>query len=224
MHAQHGEPLLRQVGSGLLLKLRDHQKVGVAFLLKCLAGGQPVQQECGGRGAILADGMGLGKTLQAIVAAWAIICRPEHSEQTAQGQKALILCPASLVRNWLSEIGQWLSGECHAVGIDKMSAASVGREIRNWHDYVAPMFLMMSYETFRIHSAHVSSGPLSIVVADEAHRLKKLETSLAKSIIKLCPRRLLLTGTPIQNSLDELYNLMEIANPGVLGSAKAFRI
>lgn len=78
--------------------------------------------------------------------------------------------------------------------------------------------LIASYETFRAHAHRVASVPIELVICDEAHRLKndKTKTSLAISQLP-AKRRLLLSGTPIQNDLDEFFALVSLCNPNVVG-------
>lgn len=81
--------------------------------------------------------------------------------------------------------------------------------------------LIASYETFRAHAHRVASVPIDLVICDEAHRLKndKTKTSLAISQLP-AKRRLLLSGTPIQNDLDEFFALVSLCNPSVVGKTQ----
>ena len=78
--------------------------------------------------------------------------------------------------------------------------------------------LIASYETFRAHAHRVASVPIDLIICDEAHRLKNDKTKTSVAISQLpAKRRLLLSGTPIQNDLDEFYSLVSLCNPSVLG-------
>ena len=78
--------------------------------------------------------------------------------------------------------------------------------------------LIASYETFRAHAHRVASVPIDLVICDEAHRLKNDKTKTSVAISHLpAKRRLLLSGTPIQNDLDEFFALVSLCNPSVVG-------
>lgn len=78
--------------------------------------------------------------------------------------------------------------------------------------------LIASYETFRAHAHRVASVPIDLVICDEAHRLKNDRTKTSVAITQLpAKRRLLLSGTPIQNDLDEFFALVSLCNPNVVG-------
>ena len=85
--------------------------------------------------------------------------------------------------------------------------------------------LILSYETFRIHEKlfHRGQHQCDLLICDEAHRLKNKDTKTAVALSALqTRRRVLLSGTPIQNDLDEFYSMVHFANPGLLGSEKDF--
>jgi hypothetical protein len=85
--------------------------------------------------------------------------------------------------------------------------------------------LILSYETFRIHEKLFHKGPnhCGLLICDEAHRLKNKETKTAKALHALATRRrILLSGTPIQNDLDEFYSMVHFCNPDLLGNEREF--
>ena len=85
--------------------------------------------------------------------------------------------------------------------------------------------LIISYETFRMYVGKFS-GPRAcdLLICDEAHRLKNDQTLTNKALATLaCRRRILLSGTPLQNDLDEFYAMVHFTNPGILGTSAAFR-
>jgi len=200
-------------------KLREHQRIGVQFLFDCLMG----LKDFNGCGCILADDMGLGKTLQSVVAIWTLL-----TQGGAGGRgicrKALVVCPASLVKNWAGEFDKWLHGKCkyHACAVSGQAAVSgtfgsfkYDRESR---------VLIASYETFRGHAHEVADAGIDLIVCDEAHKLKNDEAATTRCIAGLsAKRRLLISGTPIQNSLEEFFTLVSLANPGVFGELNEFR-
>ena len=83
----------------------------------------------------------------------------------------------------------------------------------------------MSYETFRVHAPKFSApGSCDLLICDEAHRLKNADTLTSRALGALpCAARVLLSGTPLQNRLDEFHAMVDFANPGVLGDAATFR-
>lgn len=86
--------------------------------------------------------------------------------------------------------------------------------------YMQSRVLIASYETFRAHAHRVASVPIDLIICDEAHRLKNDKTKTSVAISQLpAKRRLLLSGTPIQNDLDEFFSLVSLCNPNVLGKS-----
>jgi DNA repair and recombination RAD54-like protein len=86
--------------------------------------------------------------------------------------------------------------------------------------------LIISYETFRIHAERFRgrNDACDLLICDEAHRLKNERTLTNQALNSLtCRRRVLLSGTPMQNDLEEFYAMVDFTNPGVLGDTAAFR-
>lgn len=84
--------------------------------------------------------------------------------------------------------------------------------------------IISSYETFRLHVDKLEGVPIDIIICDEAHRLKNDKAQSTKCIINIPAKmRLLLSGTPIQNDLNEFYALVSICNPNALGDINYFR-
>ena len=107
-----------------------------------------------GRGCILADEMGLGKTLQAITLVWTLLKQsPSAGSGASSVQKAIIVCPSSLVGNWKSEFKRWLSDErCRSLAVDKAGAeaASQVSDFMAGSAAVHPV-MIISYELLRKH-------------------------------------------------------------------------
>ncbi|KAL3252394.1 hypothetical protein MRX96_017707 [Rhipicephalus microplus] len=84
--------------------------------------------------------------------------------------------------------------------------------------------LILSYETFRLHAAALQSGEVGLVICDEGHRLKNCENQTYHALNGLqTRRRVLLSGTPIQNDLLEYFSLIHFVNQGILGTAQEFK-
>ena len=84
--------------------------------------------------------------------------------------------------------------------------------------------LIISYETFRVHASVLHSGRAGIVICDEGHRLKNCENLTYTALMNLhAQRRILLSGTPIQNDLLEYFSLLHFVNTGILGTTSEFK-
>eukprot|EP00930_Biecheleria_cincta_P069306 TRINITY_DN5705_c0_g1_i1.p1 TRINITY_DN5705_c0_g1~~TRINITY_DN5705_c0_g1_i1.p1 ORF type:complete len:1050 (+),score=202.84 TRINITY_DN5705_c0_g1_i1:50-3151(+) len=205
------EPLLAS-------KLRPHQEEGVKFLFRHLQAG---------KGCILADSMGLGKTLQALCATWTALSQPFHRPLC---RRAAIVCPSSLCGNWAAEAAKWL-GQLRvkaAVVQGGSSAAAVVSTIRGWLGSSSSRpdgrLLIISYDQLRMHASSVSAE-VDLLVCDEGHRLKNASASTTKVLSSLkCQKRLLLTGTPLQNNLDEFHCCCSFVQPDLLPPLPAFQL
>lgn len=226
--------------------LRPHQVEGVKFLYKCTTG-QIVPKAFG---CIMADEMGLGKTLQCIALLWTLLKQSPQGSAKGTIQKAVIVCPSSLVRNWANEFDKWLGkGTLTPLAVDgnvgggkggakansgSMSTASganngpVAAAIRQWaqasgRQIVRPA-LIISYETLRRNVAELQQTEIGLLLCDEGHRLKNGESLTFTALDSLnVKRRVILSGTPIQNDLSEYFSLLNFANPGLLGTRAEFR-
>ena len=201
--------------------LRPHQREGVSFLYECVMGLRGFE----GAGCILADDMGLGKTLQAISLMWTLLNTSIEEDQQPTVKKVVIVCPTSLVANWDAECIKWLKGKVKTTPICGDSRADAESSVKL---FLAPhsrsQVLIVSYETFRIyHERFTTESSCQLVICDEAHRLKNGETLTNQALAKMaCKRRIMLSGTPMQNHLDEFYSMVSFCNPGVLGTPKEF--
>jgi len=206
------DPMLSRV-------LREHQRVGLQFLFDCLMGLRDYE----GFGCILADDMGLGKTLQSVAIMWTLLTQGGPRGKPAC-RKAVIVCPASLVKNWAAEFEKWLHGRCKYVALAVSGAAAVRGTLMTFKGSYEHKILIASYETFRGYTNEVLGCGIDLVVCDEAHKLKNDESAVTKCIVGLeAKKRLLISGTPIQNNLDEFFTLVSVANPGVFGDLSAFK-
>jgi DNA repair and recombination RAD54-like protein len=199
--------------------LREHQRIGVQFLFDCLMG----LKDFDGCGCILADDMGLGKTLQSVSIMWTLLTQGgAHGKPACR--KALVVCPASLVKNWAAEFDKWLHGRCKVTAIAESGNAKVSGSMSSFRYDRESKVLIASYETFRGHAKEVADSGIDLVVCDEAHKLKNDGSAITQCINGLsAKRRLLISGTPIQNNLEEFFTLVNVANPGIFGDYNVFR-
>lgn len=205
--------------------LRPHQVEGVRFLYRCTTG--LVDEKA--KGCIMADEMGLGKTLQCIALMWTLLKQsPEAGKPTIQ--KCIIACPASLVKNWANELVKWLGeGAINAFAIDgKASKEELTMQLRQWAiasgRSIARPVLIVSYESLRLNIEELKDVKIGLMLCDEGHRLKNAESETYMALTGLnVERRVILSGTPIQNDLTEYYALLDFANPGYLGTKAEFR-
>ena len=195
--------------------LRDHQREGVQFLYECVMG-----MRCEGEGAIMADEMGLGKTLQTITLLWTLMKQNPVYESPPVVKKALIVCPAGLVNNWRREIRKWLGNE--RIGI--YVADSKNKRVTDFTKGKAYNVMIIGYEMLRSVQDEMQQGKIDIVIADEGHRLKTANNKAMQAIQSLSTeRRVILSGTPLQNDLGEFYTAIDFVNPGLLGQRSAFK-
>lgn len=199
----------------LAVKLRPHQKEGVKFMYECLAG-KRIQDQYG---CILADSMGLGKSLQAVTLLYTLLRKDAPYQSYAR--KGIIVAPATLVGNWKQEIQKWLGPSrlcpvvCVGTGKEKQNLLKIFEKGMS-------SLLIISYDSFVKHAATLGKV-CQVVICDEGHLLKNCVTKKNSSISGLaCRRRILLTGTPLQNNLTEFYACVSLVNPGVLGDLSTF--
>ena len=153
---------------------------------------------------------------------------PDAGKSTIQ--KCVIACPSSLVKNWANELVKWLGPDAiNPFAIDgKATKEELIQQIRQWciasgRAVVRPV-LIVSYETLRLNCAELAQTPIGLLLCDEGHRLKNGESQTFTALNGLnVQRRVILSGTPIQNDLSEYYSLLDFANPGYLGTRLEFR-
>ncbi|KAI1722644.1 type III restriction enzyme, res subunit family protein [Ditylenchus destructor] len=201
--------------------LRPHQREGVKFMYDCVTGARIE----GFKGCIMADEMGLGKTLQCIALMWTLLRQNPEAQPTLT--KVIIVCPSSLVRNWDKEISKWLGGRCNSLPIDTGKREDILKSLdsfmmQNGKRNATPV-IIISYETFRLYTEILHRSEIGLLICDEGHRLKNNDNLTYKALCGLkCDRRILISGTPIQNDLLEYYSLVNFVNPGMLGTASEF--
>ncbi|MFV1994188.1 MAG: DEAD/DEAH box helicase [Verrucomicrobiales bacterium] len=177
--------------------LRPYQREGVAWMAALASRGM---------GGILADDMGLGKTLQSLATIVALGAR-----------KTLVVCPSSLVHNWVAEV-QKFTPQLTALAIEGPDRGKIlaregdGAEI-----------LVTSYALLRRDEKLYAGIDFELAFLDEAQNIKNPEAQVSKAAARIRARtRFALTGTPIENSVADLWSLMHFAMPGYLGARKNF--
>jgi superfamily II DNA or RNA helicase len=176
--------------------LRPYQKLGVAWF-NFLA--------LNNLGGILADEMGLGKTVQAL-AFLSLLPAP-----------ALVICPSSLVVNWHREATRF-TPDRKCVVIHGPARGELFKEIPHAD------LVITSYALLRRDAARYAETEFSAVVLDEAQHIKNPESQNAQSALSLRARhRFVLTGTPIENSLRDIWSIMQFVLPGYLGNRTDFK-
>ncbi|MGD0705302.1 MAG: DEAD/DEAH box helicase, partial [Trebonia sp.] len=202
-----------QTPAGFRGELRPYQQRGLSWL--SFLGGLGV-------GAILADDMGLGKTVQLLSLIWAERSkqRDVREDPDFPALPTLLICPMSLTGNWQREAERFtpdLAVHVHH-GADRLAGAGLAAVL------AAADLVITTYQTAARDLAALSAVRWARVVCDEAQAIKNHLSQQAKAVRALpAASRIALTGTPVENQLSELWSIMEFANPGLLGSAKAFR-
>ena len=223
------------VDAFLAKSLRPHQQEGVKFMYSTVMGfhrnAHTNQQH---RGCLLAHEMGMGKTVQVISLIWALTRQGPNGSPVAN--KVVIVTPASLVQNWGMEFKKWigLSRGLEPLLVESGSTEK-GKDAKTvfrteWANSKQKKYkvLITSFETLRTHAGLVQSttGGIDLLVCDEAHRLKNAsgQTLTVTALRKLkCDRRILLSGTPVQNDLGEFFAVFDFACPGILGDYTSFK-
>jgi superfamily II DNA or RNA helicase len=183
--------------------LRPYQKEGAGWLLF-------LRQH--GFGGILADEMGLGKTVQ-------VLAHLRGLKQNSAGprQPSLVVCPSSLVFNW--------EAEAHKFTPELRVLAIHGAERHNLFAEIPSSDLVVtSYALLRRDAEHYRSLEFDTVTLDEAQHIKNRQTQNAQAVKSIrAHHKLILTGTPMENSVLDLWSLFDFLMPGYLGSAEDFR-
>ncbi|KAI7815781.1 SNF2 family N-terminal domain-containing protein [Gamsiella multidivaricata] len=196
--------------------LRPHQKEGVRFLYECMM----QMKSINGQGAILADEMGLGKTLQTIALLWTLLKQsPYSSEESSVVKRALVVCPATLIQNWKKEFKKWL-------GVERLRVFAVDSKSTMTDFTLGKVYpvMIIGYEKLRAVQDELKNANFDIIICDEGHRLKTANIKTAQAIRSLpTKRRIILSGTPIQNDLSEFFSMIDFVNPGLFDSYSSFK-
>ena len=210
--------------AGFSGELRDYQRRGVEWLRFLTEHGF---------GALLADDMGLGKTIQVI--AWVLKLKSCNVEGLKSSQApstsnlqpstfnlqplTLIVAPLTLLSNWKHEFAKFAPGLKVYVhqGENRHLASGFRRAVQ------AADVTVTSYNLLVRDYAAFSEVEWSALVLDEAQAVKNPDTQVARAVRALTPRkRIAMTGTPIENSVADIWSLEEFLNPGLLGERKSF--
>ncbi|KAG9341705.1 hypothetical protein JZ751_018769 [Albula glossodonta] len=231
------EPLV-QVHRNLVTKLKPHQVDGVQFIWDCCCESVKKAKKSSGSGCILAHCMGLGKTLQVVTFLHTMLQCEKLNFTTA-----LVVCPLNTVLNWLNEFEKWQEGLKDEECLEVTELATVKRPqersyaLQRWQEDGGIM--IMGYEMYRnltqgrnikskklkesFQKTLVDPGP-DFVICDEGHILKNEASAISKAMNSIrTRRRVVLTGTPLQNNLIEYHCMVNFIKENLLGSVKEFR-
>ncbi|XP_068600128.1 ATRX chromatin remodeler, like [Brachionichthys hirsutus] len=228
---------LVQVHGNLVTRLKPHQVDGVQFIWDNCCESVKKANSDPGSGCILAHCMGLGKTLQVVAFLHTVLLL-----ETLKLKTALVVCPKSIILNWVSEFQKWQDN----LGKDKVKVTELAtkrhnverlRALQMWQRHGGVM--IMGYEMYRrlslpnkvdsmewnteMNRTLVDPGP-DIVVCDEGHILRNDASNISKAMYAIkTRRRLVLTGTPLQNNLEEYHCMVNFIKKKLLGSLREFR-
>ncbi|TIC33683.1 hypothetical protein E3Q10_00704 [Wallemia mellicola] len=198
-------------------KLRPHQREGVKFMYEAVMGMRGHK----GNGCILADEMGLGKTLQVIALIWTLLKQNPVTNSGPVIGKAMIVCPVSLVNNWKKEFSKWIGQSKIGIFVGDKDVT----EIKKFQQSRIHQVLIIGYEKLRTAAEVLKfcQPQIGLIVCDEGHRLKS--SNKTSQVFEAFPtrRRIILSGTPIQNDLGEYYCMTEFCNPGLLDTYASFK-
>ncbi|KAH0785021.1 F/Y-rich N-terminus family protein [Histomonas meleagridis] len=184
------------------LKLFEYQLEGLNWLLFCWYN----RKNC-----ILADEMGLGKTVQAIA-----FLNRLYTQEHLPGP-FLIIAPLTTLPHWLRTFNEWTDLNAVVYSGSRQSREII-RQYELFHDDgVTPKFdaLIVQYDYIMSDTSVFSQFSYNVLIVDEAHRLKNAHSKLLQSLTHIHSEfRLLLTGTPLQNTIEELQTLLEFLHPG----------
>ncbi|KAH8310934.1 hypothetical protein KR044_003488 [Drosophila immigrans] len=229
---------LLQVDKGLLKKLKPHQVDGVKFMWDACFETLKESEKNAGSGCILAHCMGLGKTLQVVTLSHTLLINTRRTGV----ERVLVISPLSTVNNWAREFVHWM-GFAHRRDIEVYDISKYKDKptrifkLNEWFEEGGVCIL--GYDMYRIlanekakglrkkqreqlQQALVEPGP-DLVVCDEGHLLKNEKTSISKAVTRMrSKRRIVLTGTPLQNNLKEYYCMIQFVKPNLLGTYKEY--
>lgn len=192
------------------IELKEHQIEGVAWLQSLFRDNL--------NGCLLADDMGLGKTLQLLYfIEW-------HAQNINDNKPYLIVAPVSLLENWESEYKRFFNPTNLELRF-LYGATGIGRDFSrsDVSELQRKQLILTNYESLRSYQMNLCAVDYSIVVLDEAQKIKTpgtLVTNVSKAL--KADFKIAMTGTPVENTLVDLWCIMDFSVPGLLGNAKDF--
>ena len=209
-HTADGVDRLSQSLFDASVDLNPHQIEAALFALR-----NPLQQ-----GVLLADEVGLGKTIEAAL----VVCQL----WAERSRRLLIIAPASLRKQWAQELSEKFAVPCTVLDAVALKKQSFGSALESLQHLAGKSVLIMSYQFAARLEAELRAIPWHVVVLDEAHKLRNAHrqsnrTGQALRRALEGRKKLLLTATPMQNSLMELYGLSTLIDEHLFGDEKAFR-
>ncbi len=192
--------------AGLTATLRPYQVEGFQFLAHLSALGL---------GGVLADDMGLGKTVQTL--AWLLHQAELNRAENRPPLRALVVCPKSVIHGWLTETARF-APSLHAVAFNPLRPGAESSVAPG------PQLLVANYFQLRLNAPWFRQQNWDAVILDEGQFIKNPGSQVAAAARSLSSRhRFVLTGTPIENRLTDLWSLFAFAQPGLLGTQTSFR-
>lgn len=174
------------------------------------------------RSVLLADEMGLGKTLQTLTV-FAIDVKRRYTTvggDNIYGETLLIICPASLQRNWLEEIEKFTSFHAEILSGNKSQRIN---QMEKFQNRTGPKIMIANYEKLVIHVSELDVMKFHMIAFDEGHRMKNMKSKTSKACLAVSSTRsIVLTGSPLLNQVNELFALLERITPGQWGSYYKF--
>ncbi|XP_032857673.1 DNA excision repair protein ERCC-6 isoform X1 [Tyto alba] len=201
----------------LFKKLFKYQQTGVRWLWEL---------HCQQAGGILGDEMGLGKTIQII----AFLAGLSYSKIRTRGSNyryqglgpTVIVCPATVMHQWVKEFHTWWPpfrvAVLHETGSFTDKKVKLIHEIASCHG-----ILIMSYSYIRLMQDNIHSYDWHYVILDEGHKIRNPNAAVTLACKQFrTPHRIILSGSPMQNNLKELWSLFDFVFPGKLGTLPVF--
>lgn len=205
--------------------LKSYQRDGIKFMFeRCF--------QTRDSGCILAHHMGLGKTLQTIALLDTVLKSTQLNKK-----RVVIVCPKSTLYNWKEEFKKWLTHSSR-INVYVWCGATKDKTLREWSSGDSPSVLLINYEAYRMSLAFNSQAPKhikekmeryllkvpDIVVLDEGHRIKTKGSAISLTLFRIKTKcRIILSGTPLQNNLNELHTLVNWVDDAIFTDILAFR-
>ena len=195
------------------IQLRDHQRKGIATIQYLM------NNHLDYKGVLLADDMGLGKTIQ-------VLFLIEYYAQTMKSDlPCLIVAPVSLLKNWEEEYIKFFDDRSYQIKVVRSSDIPKGdHEIAEvLEELKKPNLILTNYETFRDTQLTFGQIDFGLMAIDEAQRIKTPGTMITSAIkAAKAEFKIAMTGTPVENTMVDLWSIIDFIQPGLFQSAKEF--